>query len=166
MMARPRATGSSADDTRGVAANAAFGVATIRGMTNAARTTSTASASDQRPAPVSLMITSRSLELKYAHHPHVLVIHDVTVVHPLPREIVESHDDAHRRMRRHVHGIQPVRKRLRHAIAVEHLKAEAVQMKRVVHPHQVLDLPDFRRMEASREIHPREIHHLAIDHPL
>ena len=73
--------------------------------------------------------------------------------HPLARVVRVAHDEARRPVLGHVHHVFPAAERLGHAVAIEHLELEAVQVKRVIHPHQVLELPDLRRAQRRRHIH-------------
>src|SRR5687767_8365716 len=81
--------------------------------------------------------------LEHTHHPVILVIEDVTVEHPLSRVVVVPDDEARRLMLRDVDDVLPATVLLGHAIAVEHLELVAVQMERVIHADEILDLPDL-----------------------
>src|SRR5687768_3858511 len=84
-------------------------------------------------------------DFEYSHHPMVLVVQDVTVKHPLSWIIVVPDDEARGLVPRHVDHILPAAIALGDTVPVEHLELKAVQVERVVHADEVLDLPDLGR---------------------
>src|SRR5437870_11147281 len=88
-------------------------------------------------------LLSLLLDFENSHHAVVFVIEDVAVEHPLPRIVVVAHDDSRRRMFRDVEHVLPGEIRLAHSVTVQHLELESMQVERVIHANDVLDLPDL-----------------------
>ncbi|MEO6526953.1 MAG: hypothetical protein ABIP93_10040, partial [Gemmatimonadaceae bacterium] len=88
-----------------------------------------------------------SSDLEHGHHPVILVIQNVAMEHPHPGVVVEPHDESRRFVLRNVDRILPSPACHRHAVSVEELEPKSVQMERMVHADDVLDLPDLRRAE-------------------
>src|SRR6185503_12620722 len=95
----------------------------------------------------------------------VLVVQDVAVKHPLPREIVEAHDESHGFLPADVDHVLPARKRLRLSIALDDLELKSVHVEGMIHPDQILDLPYLRGTERGREIDAGKIEVPVVDHP-
>jgi hypothetical protein len=93
-----------------------------------------------------------SFDFEDSHHALVFVIQDVTVKHPFSGEVVKSHDEAHRFMLGNVHRVLPAPIRLRNSIPIDDLELEAVQMERMIHADEVLDLPDLRGAKPGGDI--------------
>src|SRR3569833_1563851 len=98
-----------------------------------------------------------------AHHAVVFVIEDVTVEHPFSGKVIEPHDHADSLMLAHVHDILPAAIRFGYSVAIEYLELESMEVERVIHRHDVLDLPNFRGAEARPDIDAVHVHRLAVD---
>src|SRR6266404_7621501 len=94
------------------------------------------------------------------------MVEDVAVEHPLPWIIVITNDDSRGGVFGDVEHVLPRAVRLGNSIPIEHLKLEAVQMERVVHSDDVLDLPDLRCADLRADVNARHVHCLAVDHAL
>src|SRR6266516_2294393 len=107
-----------------------------------------------------------ALDFEDSHHAVVFMVQDVAMEHPLPWVIVVADDDARRRVLGHVQHVLPGEIRLTYAVTVEYLELEPVQVERVIHADDVLDLPDLSRADLRAHIYARHVHQLAIDHAL
>src|SRR5436305_7253822 len=105
-------------------------------------------------------------DFEHSHHAVVFVIEDVAVEHPLPRIIVVAHDDSRRRMFRDVEHVLPGEIRLAHSVTVEHLELESMQVERVIHANDVLDLPDLGGADGGADVDAVHVHQLSVDHAL
>src|SRR5215208_2214450 len=118
---------------------------------------------DRRIAFFSLRIL---FDFENSHHAVVFMVQDVAVEHPLSWIVVVANDDAGRRVLGDVQHVLPGTVRLGHAVAIEDLELKTVKMERVIHPNDILDLPDLSRANSSAHINPRHVHRLAIDQTL
>src|SRR5580765_8999920 len=107
-----------------------------------------------------------SSDLEHSHHSVILVIEDVAVEHPLAGEVVESHDEPDGLVPGNVDRVLPTRKGLGHAVPIENLKLESVQMEGVIHADEILDRPDFGGAQPGAFVHAGHVHRAAVDEAL
>src|SRR5690606_18310577 len=100
-----------------------------------------------------------STDFEHSHHPVILMIEDMAVEHPLPGIVVVADDEPDGLVLRNVDDVLPAPERLGNAVPVDDLELEAMQVKRMVHPDEVLHLPDLGGAERCLDIHPLHVHH-------
>src|ERR1019366_1264539 len=84
---------------------------------------------------IRIAFPSDLVDLENPHHAVILMVEDVAVEHPLARVRVEVNDKSHGLVFRHIHRVLPVPVTHRHAIPVEQLKPETMQMEWMIHSH-------------------------------
>src|SRR5690606_22628136 len=106
---------------------------------------------------------TRSFDLKDAHHALILMIENVAMKHPFASKIIESDDETCTAKCGEIHRVLPHGLRLRHAVSVEDLKLEAVQVEWMIHSDEVLNLPDFGGAQGGLLIDAAHVHRLPVD---
>src|SRR5687767_568384 len=94
------------------------------------------------------------------------MIEDVAVKHPLPRIVGIPHDESRGLVLRYIHAVLPASIAYRHAVAIQQLELKSVQMEWMVHPHEILDLPDLGCSELRGYIHASHVHDAAVQEAL
>ena len=96
----------------------------------------------------------------------ILVIQDVAVIHPLSCKVSKAKNYPNCRVLRNIYRVLPASERLGLPVAIDYLELKAVQVKRVVHSNDILDLPDLDIAELSCFIDSIHVVKLSVDEAL